>query len=217
LKVFFDVDGVLIDGWHANPDLRKPWDATMEKDIGVNREALQSALFAPLDGGSGSLMKACTRGEADLKNVLTDLLPTLGYNGSVNGFLNYWFRKDSNFNPDVLSVVKHLKQRGVELYVATNQEHHRAGHLWDDLGFKDLFDDIFHSARLSFHKDEIAFYTEVNTLLDIGPSDRPLFFDDTEKNVMTARDAGWDAHVFDTVETLTQNPRLLGVLGDRNG
>jgi putative hydrolase of the HAD superfamily len=187
LKAFFDVDGVLIDGWHANPELRTPWDASIEEDLGISREALQHALFTPRDGASGSLMKACTKGEADLKIVLTDLLPTLGYTGSVDGFLDYWFRKDSILNPDVLSIVRHLKQRGVELYVATNQEHHRAAYLWDNLGFKDLFEDIFHSARFGFHKDEAGFYTEVNTLLDIGSTEPPLFFDDSEKNVVTAR------------------------------
>jgi putative hydrolase of the HAD superfamily len=39
LKVFFDVDGVLIDGWHANSALSKRWDLTLEADLGVDREA----------------------------------------------------------------------------------------------------------------------------------------------------------------------------------
>lgn len=217
MKVFFDVDGVLIDGWHANPTLRRPWDATIEQDIGVNREALRRGLFMPGDRETGSLMKACASGEADLKDVLADLLPTLGHGGSVAAFLDYWFRKDSIFNPDVLSIVKRLKQcDGVELYLATNQEHHRARYLWDDLGLKDLFLDIFYSARLGIQKDKIDFFTKINTLLDIGTVEPPLFFDDTEKNVITACEAGWDGHVFDTAGALSRNPRLLGILGNQN-
>jgi putative hydrolase of the HAD superfamily len=216
LKVFFDVDGVLIDGWHADPKLRRPWDATIEEDLGVNRDALQRALFTPPDRATHSLMKACALGEADLKDVLAGLLPTLGYNGSVTTFLDYWFRKDSAFNPDVLNIVRQLNQiDGVELYLATNQEHHRAGYLWEELGLKELFKDNFYSARLGFHKDSINFFTKINTRLDIGQIEKPLFFDDAEKNVTTAREAGWDAYFFDTADALFQNPRLRDVLGDR--
>lgn len=29
LKIFFDVDGVLIDGWHSKPERRKPWNLVL--------------------------------------------------------------------------------------------------------------------------------------------------------------------------------------------
>lgn len=212
MKVFFDVDGVIIDGWHSVPERRKPWDTTIEQDIGINREALRRALFTPLDGATASLLSRCIRGETDLKDVLARLLPNLGYPGSVDAFLKYWFSKDSNVNPAVLDVVRRLKKReGVELYLATNQEHHRATYLWNDLGLKDLFIDIFHSARLGVQKDDVAFFARINAQLGIGVSERPLFFDDAEVNVKTARDAGWDAHVFETADGLVKNSRLGAV------
>ena len=37
LKVFFDVDGVLIDGWHNDPKRRKAWDAAIKADLGIDR------------------------------------------------------------------------------------------------------------------------------------------------------------------------------------
>ena len=215
MKIFFDIDGVIIDGWHSKPERRKPWDTTIEQDLGVSREAFQRALFMPQQRGTDSLMSACLRGEDDLKDILAELLPALGYRGAVDTFVEYWFVKDSNINQDVLSIVKRVRQcEEVELYIATAQEHHRAAYLWNDLGLKELFNDIFYSARLGVPKNRTGFFAEINAQLDISPSDRPLFFDDTEKVVTAARAAGWDAHVFDTVEDLSRNSRLLSILGD---
>ncbi len=214
MKIFFDIDGVIIDGWHSKPARRKPWDTTIEQDLGVSREAFQRAFFTPPQRGADSLMSACLRGEGDLKDTLAELLPTLGYRGSVDAFVEYWFVKDSNINQDVLEIVKRLRQcEEVELYLATCQEHHRAAYLWNDLGLKELFNDIFYSARLGVPKDRTGFFDKINAQLDISPSERPLFFDDAEKVVATARAAGWDAHIFDTVKDLSRNPRLVRILG----
>ena len=214
MKIFFDVDGVIIDGWHSRPERRRPWDATIEQDLGVSREAFQRAFFTPPQRGAESLMSACVRGEGDLKDILTELLPTLGYRGSVDTFVEYWFVKDSNINQDVLKIVKRLRQcEEVELYLATGQEHHRASYLWNDLGLKDLFDEIFYSARLGVPKNRTGFYTKINAQLGISLSERPLFFDDTDTAVTAARAAGWDAYIFDTVEDLSRNSRLMSILG----
>ena len=215
MRIFFDVDGVIIDGWHSNPERRKPWDTTLEQDLGVNREAFQQAFFTPPQRGTESLMSACVRGEGDLKDILAELLPTLGYRGSVDAFTEYWFVKDSNINQDVLKIVKRLIHcEEVELYLATGQEHHRAAYLWNDLGLKNLFNDIFYSARLGVLKDRTGFFDIINAQLDISPSEGPLFFDDQKKVVSAARAAGWDAHIFDTAEDLLRNSRLMSILGD---
>lgn len=45
MKVLFDVDGVIIDGWHENPKLRKSWDASIRTDLGVDRAMFQHLFF----------------------------------------------------------------------------------------------------------------------------------------------------------------------------
>ncbi len=208
------MDGVIIDGWHAKPGRRRPWDATIEQDLGISREAFQRAFFTS-PRRAESLMSACVRGEGDLKEILSGLLPTLGYRGSIDAFVEYWFAKDSNINQDVLEIVKRLRQcEGVELYLATGQERYRAAYLWNDLGLIELFDDIFYSARLGVSKHRIGFFAKINAQLEIAPSEQPLFFDDSERVVTAARAAGWDAYIFDTVEDLTRNSRLMSILGN---
>jgi putative hydrolase of the HAD superfamily len=99
--IFFDVDGVLIDGWHANSALRKPWDATLEADLGINREAFQKLFFGTPGSQSASPMFECLTGRRDLGDALDDILPKVGYQGNTDDFMRYWFKKDSNVNADV--------------------------------------------------------------------------------------------------------------------
>ncbi len=214
MKIFFDIDGVIIDGWHADPKRRKPWDTTLEADLGVNREAFQAALFARKPDGSDALISRCTRGELDLKEVLADILPALGYSGSVEAFTAYWFRKDSNVNQQVIAAIEQLQRHDhVRLFLATNQDHHRAAYLWNELGLKDLFEDMFHSARMGVLKYDPAYFHAVGSALGIADDEAPLLFDDTERIVQTARDVGWDACLFDTVDDLRANPRVGKLLG----
>jgi putative hydrolase of the HAD superfamily len=213
VKLFFDVDGVLIDGWHCRPERRKPWDADIERDLGVDRAVFARKLFAPSADGDPPAMLACVGGKRDLKDVLAEILPATGYRGSVDAFVRYWLEKDSNLNRDLFAVVERLARHPrVDVYLATGQEHHRAAYLWNELGWRAHFKDIFYSAKLGHLKETPEFFGAINRALAIAPGDRPVFFDDREDIVSLARDAGWDACVFDTLDDVIGHPRLKHLL-----
>jgi putative hydrolase of the HAD superfamily len=212
VKIFFDVDGVLIDGWHSKPELRRPWDATIEEDLGLDRDAFREKFFGAA-GVNRAVIHACVRGERDLKEALAATLPAVGYAGPVDAFVRYWFEKDSNVNREVMDAVERLARHAhVELYLATAQEHYRAAYLWDELGFREHFKDIFYSAKLGHLKNAPEFFLEINRALGIGPAERPLFFDDREDVVALARASGWDACLFNTAADLLNHPRLVNLL-----
>ncbi len=214
MKIFFDVDGVLIDGWHINPSLRKPWNESLEEDLGVNTQAFEDALFRESGGESKSPMTACTLGEADLKNTLGVILPTLGYTGTIDAFLAYWFTRDSNINTAVLDLVLELnKNDKVELYIATAQEHHRATYLWEQLGFSANFLRMFYTAGIGYLKKDVRFYQNINASLNIDSTlESPLFFDDQPAVVDVARSAGWNATVFNSVNDILDHPEISELL-----
>ncbi len=208
MKVFFDVDGVLIDGWHADVARRKPWDATIEADLGVDRDAFQLLFFGTPGNRAASPMFACVTGRRDLKEALAAVLPRAGYKGGVDDFVRYWFEKDSNINPQVFDLIRELRERGVQTFVATGQEHHRAAYLWNDLGFANHFDRLFYSAEIGVPKKDPRFFEAINRALEIGPGERPLFFDDQPEIVELASSAGWDAATFTSARNIQQHPRL---------
>lgn len=198
--VLFDVDGVLINGYHSNPERVGPWDKDLLADVGIDPDHFRKGFIFDV------FIKKVIVGEMALMDALERHLPALGYTGSPMAFARYWLEKDSSVNQPVLEVVRKLRSAGdCQLFIATNQEHMRANWLWSVLEFGDLFEDIFYSARIGARKPDARFYQFVDS--KVGPrAEPPLFFDDTEAVVQGARKAGWEAVQFDTINDMTDHP-----------
>lgn len=198
--VLFDVDGVLIHGYHSNPEKVVPWDKDLRADMGVDPDAFRKEFIFDI------FVKKVIIGQMSLLDALDRTLPRLGYRGPAMAFAGYWLMKDSKVNEPLLEVVRRLKARGdVRLYIATNQEHMRAQYLWQTLKFGEVFEDIFHSARVGATKPHKPYYEWVSNR--IGPqSEPPLFFDDSEPVIRGARDHGWEAVAYNELEDVTEHP-----------
>ena len=193
MKIFFDVDGVLIKGWHSNPKYRRPWDETIEQDLGLDRQAFKNAFFHEPVTEVGALINACAAGRLDIKDALAKVLPMVGFHDPPQLFLDYWFEKDSHLDQSVLDVVRRLEHlEDVELFLATGQEHYRAAYLWNELDLKLYFNDMFYSAQSGFLKSTPEFFEWINTSLGIAQAERPLLIDDRMEVLEVARAAGWD-------------------------
>jgi putative hydrolase of the HAD superfamily len=198
--VLFDVDGVLIHGYHSNSEKVVPWDKDLRADMGVDPDEFRKEFIFDI------FVKKVIVGQMSLLEALDRTLPRLGYRGPAMAFAGYWLMKDSKVNEPLLDVVRKLKARGnVRLYIATNQEHMRAQYLWQTLKFGEVFEDIFHSARIGATKPHKPYYEWVSNR--IGPqSEPPLFFDDSEPVIKGARDHGWEAVQYDDLEDVTGHP-----------
>ena len=158
--ILFDVDGVLIHGYHARPELRKCWDENITQDFGIDRERFKNEFIFR------SFVKDVLVGKKDLKDALSACLPNLGYTGDPQNFIDYWLKNDANVNHDLLDRIKILKASGeTRLFIATNQEHNRARFLMSALGFADYFDDIFYSARIGSTKPSREYFDWITTKL----------------------------------------------------
>ncbi|MET3924934.1 HAD-IA family hydrolase [Devosia sp. 2618] len=204
--VFFDVDGVLVHGYHARPDLQQRWDENLLADLGVDPERFRAEFIY------GVFIKKVVVGQMALITALDRVLPLLGYKGSSMAFAHYWLTHDSKLNLPLLDLIRRLKQKNdIRLFIATNQDHMRALWLWQTLGLGELFEDIFYSARIGVRKPEPAYFDFIEQR--IGPqSEPPLFFDDTRKVVDGARRYGWDAVQFDTIDDCVNHPWIAARL-----
>ncbi len=202
--VFFDVDGVLVHGWHARPELRRRWDENITHDLGIDRERLSSEFF-----GDPRFTEVIT-GKMDLTLLLKEVLPGLGYSGEAHEFVDYWLYKDSMVNFKLIDKVKILKASGkVRLFIATNQVHERARYLMEDLGFAEYFEDIFHSARAGAMKPGKAYFDYVSKTLRLERGNPPVLFDDTPEVIEGARLYGWEAHEYQDTGSLIAD-RVIG-------
>lgn len=198
--VIFDVDGVLIDGIHARPELARRWDANLLADMGVDPERFTREFIFDV------FVKKVSIGQMSVIEALERHLPGLGYKGSPMVFHHYWLTQDSVLNQPLLDQVRALRARSdIRLYIATNQEHLRATWLWSHLGLAELFDDIFYSARVGVRKPQRGFFDFVDARIG-RQTEPPLFFDDTPAVVAGARAAGWEAVEFSTTDDFTDHP-----------
>ncbi|HLV83229.1 MAG TPA: haloacid dehalogenase, partial [Devosia sp.] len=78
--VFFDVDGVLIDGMHARPERSRRWDATLLADMGVDPERFTQEFIFDV------FVKKVSIGQMSVIDALERYLPSLGYKGSAMVF-----------------------------------------------------------------------------------------------------------------------------------
>ncbi len=189
----FDVDGVLIRGEAFSTYLRRDYRLTQDDT-------------APFFQG---IFRECLIGKADLKEVLPPYLPKWGWQESIDAFLEYWFGCERHVDELLLATIQQWRCDGMNCYVATNQEQYRTAYLREALGFAHLFDGIFASAHVGHMKHERAFFELVLRELAPVPANEIMFWDDSELNVTTARQAGLQAEVYTDFADFQQKMRLF--------
>jgi putative hydrolase of the HAD superfamily len=206
MKIFFDIDGVLIDNLHAVRGWVNRWDADLEKDLGISPDHLQEIF----KGWFNDVL----RGRLDLEECLNYWFAEKNYALQPAALLEYWHTKDSVLNHAVWSIVRQLAQNpAVGLYLATNQSHNRARYLWDTLEFKKYFKKIYYSAQLGCVKEEPEYFRFIEEDLAIDPQrERVLLFDDHPKNIAVASARGWNAVLFDTAKDCANHPLVRKAL-----
>ncbi len=196
--ILCDVDGVVINGHHVNPEKRVSWSKDLEKDFGIKQSDMESIFF---HGPFVHVME----GKIGLVEGLESVLPRLGYSGKAETLIDYWFKKDSNLNYDFLNWVNSKRSSQNHFSLATNQEHMRANYLWNDLKLSHHFNDIYYAAKIGAKKPDIKFFEYIIDDLNVHPSDVVLI-DDCPKNIATAKSLGIHGIVFNSMDDVKNHP-----------
>jgi len=204
--LFFDVDGVVVHGYHTRPEKRRRWDEHILRDLEIEPDAFTQVFI------EGPFVNEVLTGHRSLVAALNETLPQLGFRGSPMKLLDYWLLRDSQLNYQLLDLIRELRLiGGGPIYLATNQEHLRAFHLWSSLGLKAYFDDIFYSARLGVLKPQTGFFNRILEVIG-AQSESPLFFDDSEAVVSGVAAFGWEGVLYESLESCTEHPWVAGLL-----
>lgn len=172
-----DVDGVLI-----TPRLGG-WAADLERDLGVSKGDLAEQFFAVH-------WQEVVLGNAGLHERLAPVLARIAPGVSSYQLAAYWFARDAVLDEQLLDDLALVRARGVDVHLATVQEHERAAYLWDRLEFRGRFDAMHYAADLGCKKSDPQFYAAVEARTGFAPAEL-LLIDDTAANVAAARAAGW--------------------------
>lgn len=186
-ELLLDVDGVVIR------PRNKYFSETYSEDYGVPLEDI-------LPFFKGEYKKAAI-GEIDIKIILPAYLAKWGWKGTIEEFLQYWFEKERDVDEKVLGTVRDLRQKGVKVYLVSDNEANRANYLMNEVSLKDKFDGSFFSSDLGITKSDPDFYKKVVEKLQIKPEEI-TYFDDDQKNVDVAKALRIDARLYKTANDL---------------
>jgi putative hydrolase of the HAD superfamily len=192
--LILDVDGVIIHGYHHNPQHRRWWNENLQQDLGISPDLLGSEFFTK------RIWDPIIRGEQDILPCLAEVLARIGSDVPAETLLEYWLTHDSVLNQPLIDRIGQLSQQGHICHLATNQEHRRARHLWTTLGLSRCFNQLFYSAQLGSNKPDPAFFRKVNEAISFNPAkDEVRYFDDSPDCVNSASAAGWTARIYNTL------------------
>lgn len=205
-RIFFDIDGVLIDGFHTKPDRRNRWDETIEQDLGIKFDQFQE-IFS--DWFTDALC-----GRIDFVKAMQHWLEERNYGLCAHEVIDYWHKKDSKVNNLVMDVAINLASLpDIFLYTATNQTHERISYLRDMMGWNAIFTDFYYSARLGCLKHEGAYFAQIEKELGFSAqSEPPLYFDDDPQNIAVAAGRGWNAVLVDTPDDIISHDVIRSLL-----
>jgi putative hydrolase of the HAD superfamily len=193
--IMVDVDGVLLV--HPEPN---GWHKHLQRDLGLEAEVLQKEFFS-------KHWDEIILGRAALRDRLAPVLQIIAPRLNCDALIDYWFRKDAHSNKSLLAELAGLRAIGVQVHLATVQEHERARFLWEDLDFRSKFDGLHYSADLGCAKPDAEFYQLIEQRSDLRPQEL-FFIDDKPTNVDGARNCGWAAELWTgkhTLRSLMQN------------
>ncbi|TCT33098.1 HAD family hydrolase [Martelella mediterranea] len=178
--LMLDVDGVLV-----HPQNSRSWADDMKQDLGIDPDRLTAEFF-------NVHWREVILGRKKLESALQACLPGLSATVTAKDFMAYWFERDSAVDAAVLDDLCCLKNRGLSIYLATNQEHQRACYLMDAMGLAAHVDGIVYSAALGVKKPSDDFFAHAETKTGFSANEI-VFVDDSKANIDAAFARGWTA------------------------
>ena len=88
----------------------------------------------------------CLTGTGDFASALTEVLANWDSPASTQQALDVWTLIEPD--KDILSLLSGLRDRGLSVSLASNQQGHRASFMRDQLGYCDLFDELLFSCDI---------------------------------------------------------------------
>ena len=182
--IIYDNDGMITHGGRFSEKYSKEF-------------AVDSAAMLPFFEGS---FKNCLVGKADLKEELKKVLVTWKWKGTVDELLQYWFSIGNSVYDDIYASILKLKEQGLIVCLATNQEKYRTGYLVNKLSYNKIFDEIFSSADLGVYKHSPEGLEKIGQVLKekyaISDKEEIMYWDDRENHVGCLNKAGFNGQLY---------------------
>ena len=194
--ILFDADGVM-------QTVDEEWWFAMTALIGDHADHDQVKRFL------GDVMAAelpSLAGRLPFEGPLQEVLQRWEVTRPAEEGLRMWQHID--VDPLMVEAVQELRAAGLRCALTTNQHPERAAYMRDNLGYDEVFDDLFYSCELGVAKPDPAYFSSVVERLGVDPS-RTLFVDDNAENVASAAGVGLVSELFMSEGSRVELDRIL--------
>lgn len=155
--------------------------------------------------------RTCLRGEAEFLPLLTAQLERYGVPAPAEQvYAEVWQRIEAVDSS--VALVHALRELGLGVHLATNQQPLRAGYMRREMHYDDLFDESFYSCEMGVMKPEPAFFLAALDRLD-ARAPEVVFVDDHPGNVAAACEVGLAAEQWSIADGVPALERLLSAHG----
>ena len=181
--ILFDVDGVVVR--------TEMFSVQYQKEHNISNDEMLPFFMGEF--------QECIVGKAELKESLKKWLPKWKWSGTVDEFLQYWFKAEHEIDERIIKSIENLRNNEVKCFLATKQEKYRTAYMREEMGFGKIFDGIFSSSDIGFKKPQKEFYEYIlKNLKDKHGFNAAeiMFFDDEQKNIDGAKKLGIDAYFY---------------------
>lgn len=118
-------------------------------------------------------------------------------------FLEYWFSAEKE-NFEMVKMAEDLKQRGLKLFILSNNFRERADYYRQHFLFlNSIFQKIYYSWQTGFIKPDKQAFELILKENDLKASEC-LYFDDSQKNVDVAKEIGIEGYLFQGMEDVRE-------------
>jgi putative hydrolase of the HAD superfamily len=179
--VLFDADGVL---QRATVD----WRAVLATFIGPSG-SIEDFVLDLMKSEHPSLI-----GKGNFPEALVEVLGRWGSTTPADEVLDLWRQFEAE--PEVVTLVQHLRAAGIQCHLATNQQAFRRTIMHDERHYGDWFDQTFYSCDLGVAKPDPEYFLTILDAID-RPASSVLFIDDNEANIAGAKSIGLNAELYD--------------------
>lgn len=180
----FDLNGVFIVSSYLSDRFKD--------DFGIENDRFLPALK--------EIMDAVRRpGAEDLYSYWKPYFDEWDIEISEGEFLDYWFSAEKE-NEEMTTLARDLKERGVKLFILSNNFKERAAYYDENFSFlNELFENVYYSWQTGFVKPDEQAYRLILEENHFAPEE-VIYFDDSQKNIDLAKSLGIEGYLFTSAE-----------------
>ncbi len=182
--IIYDNDGMIIHGLRFSD--------RYIKEFGISQDIMSPFFNGPF--------KKCLTGNSDIKEELKKVLELWKWKGTEDELLKYWFDSGDEIYADVYESITKLKNQGLIVCLATNQEKYRNQYLIEKFSYSRIFNEIFCSAVLGYTKHSSEGLEKIFQMLHekygVNDKEEVMYWDDREENVENLKNVGFNGQKY---------------------